>query len=77
MFVEAVQRGEKSGMFRSGGEKPDVTGTPVPRFDLLELRGIRFHVRPVFARVPLPVRILRHYCALWSQTAHERSGTAA
>ncbi|HEY9800712.1 MAG TPA: DUF4070 domain-containing protein [Leptolyngbyaceae cyanobacterium] len=36
MFVEAVQRGETSGIFRTS-EKPDVTTTPVPRFDLLEL----------------------------------------
>src|SRR6476469_1534010 len=36
MFVEAVQRGDTEGIFRSGGEKPDVTTTPVPRFDLLE-----------------------------------------
>jgi radical SAM superfamily enzyme YgiQ (UPF0313 family) len=36
MFVEAVQRGETSGTFRTA-EKPDVTTTPVPRFDLLEL----------------------------------------
>ena len=37
MFVEAIQRGETSGKFRSGGEKPDVTHTPIPRYDLLEL----------------------------------------
>jgi radical SAM superfamily enzyme YgiQ (UPF0313 family) len=37
MFVEAVQNGARSGMFRADGEKPDVTTTPVPRFDLLEL----------------------------------------
>lgn len=37
MFVEAIERGDQSGMFRSDGVKPDVTGTPVPRFDLLEL----------------------------------------
>ena len=37
MFVEAIGRGEKSGMYRSDGIKPDVTTTPVPRFDLLEL----------------------------------------
>ncbi|HEY9633388.1 MAG TPA: DUF4070 domain-containing protein [Coleofasciculaceae cyanobacterium] len=37
MFVEAIQRGETAGIFRAGGEKPDVTTTPVPRFDLLEL----------------------------------------
>ncbi|AKG23939.1 B12-binding domain-containing radical SAM protein [Calothrix sp. 336/3] len=36
MFVEAINRGETSGVFRSNGEKPDVTSTPIPRFDLLE-----------------------------------------
>ncbi len=35
LFVAAIQRGEAAGVFRSGGEKPDVTTTPVPRFDLL------------------------------------------
>ncbi|HCQ21925.1 MAG: radical SAM protein [Aphanizomenon flos-aquae LD13] len=35
MFVAAVQRGEKSGVFRAT-EKPDVTSTPIPRFDLLD-----------------------------------------
>lgn len=37
MFVEAIQNGETQGIFRANGEKPDVTHTPVPRFDLLEL----------------------------------------
>lgn len=37
LFVEAWQRGERSGEFRAGGVKPDVTNTPVPRFDLLDL----------------------------------------
>ena len=36
LFMEAIERGESSGVFRSGGEKPDVTNTPIPRFDLLE-----------------------------------------
>ncbi len=36
-FVAALERGERSGRFSAGGEKPDVSGTPVPRFDLLEL----------------------------------------
>ncbi|MBF2028995.1 MAG: B12-binding domain-containing radical SAM protein [Oscillatoriales cyanobacterium C42_A2020_001] len=35
LFVEAVQRGEPKGIFRANGDKPDVTITPVPRFDLL------------------------------------------
>lgn len=53
MFVEAIQRGDTSGIFRTT-EKPDVTTTPVPRFDLLEFdaydsmsiqfsRGVRFN----------------------------------
>jgi radical SAM superfamily enzyme YgiQ (UPF0313 family) len=37
LFVEALQRGETSGIFRSGGEKPDITTTPIPRYDLLEI----------------------------------------
>jgi radical SAM superfamily enzyme YgiQ (UPF0313 family) len=36
-FLAALERGEPSGVFRSDGEKPDITGTPVPRFDLLDL----------------------------------------
>ncbi|MBD2692597.1 B12-binding domain-containing radical SAM protein [Anabaena catenula] len=36
LFIDAISRGESSGMFRSGGEKPDVSTTPIPRFDLLE-----------------------------------------
>ncbi len=37
LFVEALQRGETSGIFRSDGEKPDITNTPIPRYDLLEI----------------------------------------
>ena len=37
LFVEAWQRGEKGGRFSSEGVKPDVTSTPIPRYDLLEL----------------------------------------
>ncbi|MEB3293104.1 MAG: DUF4070 domain-containing protein [Synechococcales bacterium] len=38
MFVEALERGDRSGTFRApNGEKPDVTITPVPRYDLLDL----------------------------------------
>lgn len=35
-FVGAIQRGETQGTFRAT-EKPDVTTTPIPRYDLLEL----------------------------------------
>jgi radical SAM superfamily enzyme YgiQ (UPF0313 family) len=36
LFREAIARGQTSGIFRSNGERPDVTSTPVPRYDLLE-----------------------------------------
>jgi radical SAM superfamily enzyme YgiQ (UPF0313 family) len=37
LFVEAVANGQMSGTFRApNGERPDVTTTPVPRFELLE-----------------------------------------
>jgi radical SAM superfamily enzyme YgiQ (UPF0313 family) len=36
LLVEALERGDRQGMIRSDGEKPDVTITPVPRFDLLD-----------------------------------------
>jgi radical SAM superfamily enzyme YgiQ (UPF0313 family) len=37
MFVKAVNEGKLEGTFRSDGIRPDVTTTPTPRFDLLEL----------------------------------------
>lgn len=36
LFIEAIERGETQGVFRAT-EKPDVTTTPVPRYDLLEM----------------------------------------
>ncbi len=36
MFVDALEKGETRGVFRTL-EKPDVSETPVPRYDLLEL----------------------------------------
>ncbi|MEB3229879.1 MAG: B12-binding domain-containing radical SAM protein [Leptolyngbyaceae bacterium] len=36
MFVEALERGDQSGVFRAT-EKPNVTDTPVPRYDLLDM----------------------------------------
>lgn len=35
-FVKAIERGETQGIFRTE-EKPSVTDTPIPRYDLLEL----------------------------------------
>lgn len=39
MLVTALEQGKTSGTFRSEGEKPDVTQTPIPRFDLLQLNA--------------------------------------
>ncbi len=36
LFVSAVENGVTSGIFRSNGERPDVTTTPIARFDLLK-----------------------------------------
>jgi radical SAM superfamily enzyme YgiQ (UPF0313 family) len=36
LFVEAIAKGQTCGTFRSDGEKPDVSFTPIPRFELLE-----------------------------------------
>ncbi len=36
MLVEAIERGDETGTFRAL-EKPNVTTTPIPRFDLLDL----------------------------------------
>jgi radical SAM superfamily enzyme YgiQ (UPF0313 family) len=38
IFLEALARGDEQGIFRSA-EKPDVTQTPIPRFDLLDLNA--------------------------------------
>lgn len=36
LFVDAISRGERHGRFTANGERPDVSLSPVPRFDLLE-----------------------------------------
>ncbi len=38
LFLEALKRGDERGIFRAT-EKPDVTQTPIPRFDLLDLEA--------------------------------------
>ena len=36
LFVAALERGDASGCFRAGGQRADVSASPVPRFDLLK-----------------------------------------
>ena len=39
LLVDALQAGELHGLFRANGDKPAVTDTPIPRFDLLDFRA--------------------------------------
>ena len=39
MFLDALERGQTGGRFTAEGDKPDVTATPIPRFDLLQLEA--------------------------------------
>ena len=45
LFVEALEKGETSGVITANGERPDITLTPVPRFDLFEMEA--YAVMPV------------------------------
>jgi radical SAM superfamily enzyme YgiQ (UPF0313 family) len=38
-FLEALAKGETRGRFSAAGEKPDVVLSPIPRFDLLDLKA--------------------------------------
>ncbi len=42
-------------------EKTDMTKVPTPRFDLLKMRHYAVRQPPVLARLPVPVRVLRHH----------------
>jgi len=37
LWLEALARGADAGVYRAGGKKPDVTQTPTPRYELLDL----------------------------------------
>ena len=36
LFLKALERGQKQGLFKASGERPDVQTSPIPRFDLLD-----------------------------------------
>ena len=38
-MLDALERGQTGGRFTAEGDKPDVTATPIPRFDLLQLEA--------------------------------------
>ncbi|MFC2155114.1 B12-binding domain-containing radical SAM protein [Acidobacteriota bacterium] len=37
LFLDSFSKGKKQGVFQAGGRRPDLTTTPVPRFDLLQM----------------------------------------
>jgi radical SAM superfamily enzyme YgiQ (UPF0313 family) len=39
LFLEALANGASKGRFSAGGERPDISHSPIPRFDLLEQRS--------------------------------------
>ena len=39
LLVEALQQGQRQGRFTAAGEKPDISTSPIPRFDLLDLNA--------------------------------------
>jgi radical SAM superfamily enzyme YgiQ (UPF0313 family) len=45
LFVQALARGERHGLFRANGERPDISLSPIPRFDLLEQQA--YNMMPV------------------------------
>lgn len=38
-FIEAIERGEPHGIYRADGDRPDVSITPIPKFELLDFEA--------------------------------------
>ena len=58
LFVDALRDGRTSGTFSANGEKPDVTLTPIARYDLLDL-SLYGDMSIQFSRgCPFPLRVL-------------------
>jgi radical SAM superfamily enzyme YgiQ (UPF0313 family) len=84
-FLEAFRRrggrgrqpGEAALVFRAGGDKPDITATPRPALRPARLRRLRHGGGPVLARLPVPVRVLRHHQPVRAAAAHQDPRSAA
>ena len=72
-FLQDLEAGRAKPMYREP-RKPDVTRTPIPRFDLVELRD--YHAMCVqFSRgCPFDCEFLRHHQALRPRAAHQVAG---
>jgi radical SAM superfamily enzyme YgiQ (UPF0313 family) len=69
----ALENGTAQSMYRVT-DKPDISGSPIPRFDLL--RRDKYCSMPVqFSRgCPFQCEFLRHHHDLWAQAAHQVIG---
>ena len=70
-FIAAWESGERKGVFIAEKFKIDVTLSPMPRYDLIKLRSLSLHWRAIFAWLPVHLRVLRYYRAVWSRAAHQ------
>ena len=69
-FLEEWARGEHRPRYEQA-ERTDMTTVPTPRFDLLKMRHYLFGNVQILARVPVPVRVLRHHRHLRPQAEAE------
>jgi radical SAM superfamily enzyme YgiQ (UPF0313 family) len=72
-FVDRFAAGKSVKRFYKQRQPTDMTKLPKPRFDLLKTDRYATGGGSVFARLPVPLRVLRHHRYLWPPTAIEAS----
>jgi len=74
-FLEDLERGIYKDRYTSE-EKPDVSSTPVPRFELLNID--EYGIIPIqFSRGPVSMRVLRHHRHVRPQAKDQDTGSVA
>ena len=66
LWLAAWRAGETHGVIEPDG-RPEMTISPVPRFDLLNLNDYIIAGHPDFPGVSVQLRVLRHHQPLWPQ----------
>ena len=72
LFLKDLETGSFKPLYTSP-DKPDVSKTPCPRFDLFEHVVLRHYSDSIFPRLPFPMRILRHHRDVWTRAAHQNT----
>ena len=70
-FLAAWQRGERKGVFTAEKFKIDVTQSADAALRPAEVRAVPPHRRPVLARLPVQLRVLRHHRAVRPRAARQ------